>query len=60
MDAIEKLKSFSVTKADAEKDIALINQFSLKELKPEDVCCFSLVLCDNEVDRHGEIHPGIP
>jgi len=54
MDAIEKLKSFSVTKADAEKDIALINQFSLKELKPEDVCCFSLVLCDNEVDRDME------
>lgn len=54
MDAIEKLKSFNISKADAEKDIELINQFSLKELKPEDVLCFSLVLCDNEVDRDCE------
>ncbi len=57
MDAIEKLKSFRVTKADAETDIALINQFSLKELRPEDVFCFSLVLCDNEVDRDNEKFP---
>lgn len=54
MDFIEKLKAFHISKADAEKDIDLINQFSLKELKPEDVMCFSLVLCDNEVDRDME------
>lgn len=54
MDAIEKLKAFNISKADAEKDIDLINQFSLKELRPEDVMCFSLVLCDNEVDRDYE------
>lgn len=54
MDAIEKLKAFNITKADAEKDVDLINKFSLKELKPEDVMCFSLVLCDNEVDRDME------
>jgi hypothetical protein len=54
MNGIEKLKSFNLTKADAEKDIDLINQYSLKELKPEDVMCFSLVLCDNEVDRDCE------
>lgn len=54
MDSIEKLKSFQLTKADPEKDIGLINQYSLKELKPEDVLCFSLVLCDNEVDRDHE------
>jgi len=57
MDAIEKLKAFTITKADAERDIALINQYSLKELKPEDVMCFSLVLCDNEVDRDYEKFP---
>ena len=57
MDAIEKLKSFNLTKADAEKDIELINRYSLKELKPEDVLCFSLVLCDNEVDRDSEKFP---
>jgi len=44
-------KSFRVTKASAEADIALINQYALTELKPEDVFCFSVVLCDNEVDR---------
>lgn len=54
MDEIEKMKSFSISKANAEKDIDLINQYSLKELKPEDVFCFSLVLCDNEIDRDNE------
>lgn len=54
MNGIEKLKAFNISKADAEKDIDLINQYSLKELKPEDVMCFSLVLCDNEVDRDNE------
>lgn len=54
MDAIEKLKAFNISKADAAKDIGLINQYSLKELTPDDVMCFSLVLCDNEVDRDKE------
>lgn len=54
MPNIEKLKAFTITRADAEKDIALINQYSLKELKPEDVFCFSVILCDNEVDRDNE------
>ena len=44
-------KSRNIKKADAAKDIDLINQYSLKELKPEDVYCFSVVLCDNEIDR---------
>lgn len=57
MNVIEKLKAFNISKADAEKDIDLINQYSLKELKPEDVMCFSLVLCDNEVDRDSEKFP---
>ncbi len=46
-----KTKSFRVKKASAEADIALINQYALAELQPEDVFCFSVVLCDNEVDR---------
>ena len=54
MNEIEKAKSFSISKASAEKDIDIINQYSLKELKPEDVFCFSVVLCDNEVDRDNE------
>lgn len=51
MSNLEKFTSFSVKPADAAADIALINQFTVKELTPEDVYCFSLVLCDNEVDR---------
>ena len=38
----------------AEADIGLINQHSIKELKPEDVFVFSVVLCDSEVDRDFE------
>jgi hypothetical protein len=54
LDRIDKLKSISTIPADAEADIALINQYSVKELTPQDVFCFSLILCDNEVDRDNE------
>ncbi len=54
MDRINKLKAIGATKADAAADIALINQYSVKELKPEDVFSFSLYLCDNDVDRDTE------
>lgn len=50
----EKFKSFSVKSANAEADIALINQYSVKELTPEDVYCFSVMLCDNDIDRDQE------
>lgn len=54
MDRIDKLKSISTIPADSEADIALINQYSVKELTPQDVFCFSIILCDNEVDRDAE------
>lgn len=54
MERIDKFKAFSVKKADAQRDIALINRYSLRELAPEEVYCFSVVLCDNEVDRDCE------
>lgn len=54
MDRIDKLKSISTIPADSEADIALINQYSVKELTPQDVFCFSSILCDNEVDRDTE------
>lgn len=54
MDRTEKFKSFSVKPADAAADIALINKFTVRELSPEEVYCFSLVLCDNDVDRDTE------
>ena len=44
-------KAFDPVKADSERDIDLINQYALKELTPEDVFCFNVVLCDNEIDR---------
>ena len=54
MDRIDKLKSVSTIPADNEADIALINQYAVKELTSEDVFCFSIILCDNEVDRDNE------
>lgn len=54
MDRIEKRMAASLIKADATADIGLINQYSLKVLKPEDVFCFSVILCDNDVDRDFE------
>lgn len=54
MERLNKTKGLSVKKADAAADIDLINQFSVKTLTPEDVYCFSVVLCDNDVDRDVE------
>lgn len=54
MDRIDKFKSVSTIPADPQADIALINQYSVKELTPQDVFCFSIILCDNEVDRDME------
>ena len=54
MEQLSKSQVLSVKKADAAADIALINQYSRKELKPEDVYCFSVRLCDNDVDRDNE------
>lgn len=49
MERLQKAKRLSFKSA--EPDMALINQFSVKELSPEDVYCFSVVLCDNDIDR---------
>ena len=51
---LEKLKGLRLKSADAAADIGLINQLSVKDLKPEDVYCFSVILCDNDVDRDNE------
>lgn len=48
---IEKNFQSVGTKAD---DLALINKLTQKELGDEDVYSFSLILCDNEVDRDFE------
>lgn len=36
------------------EDMSLINSFALKQLKPEDIFCFSIILCDNDIDRDFE------
>lgn len=51
LDKIEKFKSVSTIPADAEADIELINKYAVKELTPQEVYCFSIDICDNEVDR---------
>lgn len=38
----------------SEKDLALINAQALKELSADEVFTFSLVACDNQIDRDGE------
>ena len=39
------------------EELALINNYTRKPLKSEDVYVFSVVLCDNDVDRDGERFP---
>lgn len=50
-------KSFSaknVIGAPTSEDMQLINSFALKELKLDEVFCFSVILCDNDIDRDFE------
>lgn len=54
MDRIEKAALLSLKKADAAADIELINQYAQKELTPDGVFCFSIHLCDNDIDRDVE------
>jgi hypothetical protein len=58
MDKVEKFKAFTAsTPIDSAADIDLINKYALKELTPEDVFCFPIILADNEVDRDIEKFP---
>lgn len=49
-------KSFSggPIKADAAADIDLINRHAIRTLSPDEVRCFSVVMCDNDIDRETE------
>ena len=47
----EKFKAGTVKRADAAAVIDLIHRYAVKELTPDDVFCFSVVLCDNDIDR---------
>ncbi len=37
-----------------DEDMVLINTYSLKELSKDEIFCFSVVLCDNDIDRDYE------
>jgi len=37
-----------------EKDMELINTYSRRTLSPDEVYTFSVILCDNDIDRDGE------
>ena len=54
MAKILKSLSLKTKKADAAADIDRINQFSRKKLSPEEVYCFSVAMCDNDIDRDME------
>lgn len=43
-------KAFEITSEVMEK----INRFAVEQLSPKDVFCFSVTLCDNDIDRDGE------
>lgn len=48
-------KAARVEKREAGKDdLALINRQTLRELSAEEVFCFSLAACDDQIDRDGE------
>lgn len=44
----------SVKKSGDDRDMALINSYSKRPLKRDEVYIFSLILCDNEIDRDFE------
>ncbi len=37
-----------------DEDMTLINNYSLKELTKDEIFCFSVILCDNDIDRDYE------
>ena len=39
------------------QEMELVNLYSRRELRPDEVYLFSVVLCDNEIDRDCEMFP---
>ena len=44
----------ALSKTPGEQNMGLINQYTLRELTPDEVYCFRLCICDNENDRDDE------
>lgn len=53
---ITKAAQVSTMAVDA-KELAKINKLALEPLKSEDVFVFKVAMCDNEIDRTGEVFP---
>lgn len=51
---IQKAGTASVGEGSVSQELELINSFAKSELTDEQVYCFSVVLCDNDVDRDYE------
>lgn len=51
---IKSHNSFNEVGVPTNEDLALINKYSLKPLTSEEVFVFSVILCDNEIDRDFE------
>ena len=51
MDQTVKFIPVNKGSADAVADIDIINRFTKATMKPEDVYCFSMTICDNDIDR---------
>lgn len=51
---IRKSLSGGPIKANAAADIDLINRHAIRTLSPDEVRCFSVVMCDNDIDRETE------
>jgi len=54
MNRLEKFLSTNLKSADPATDIDLINKYTVEKLTPEEVFCFSVILCDNDIDRDTE------
>ncbi len=52
---VKNFEAISESKSLSDEDLALINKQSLKKLTKEDVFTFSVILCDNEIDRDFEV-----
>ena len=50
----QMMRSVSATAAADEKTMEKINRLAAKQLTADEVYCFSVRLCDNEIDRDGE------
>ena len=57
MEDVKKSEGMSLPETVGAEELALVNRFAKRELKEEEVYCFAVKLCDNEVDRDGERFP---